>query len=122
MELQLKNDVAEPGRNDLCGCNSGLKFKYCHGDPGKLAVCDRIVHEKMVELIMKEKHLRGLLSDVEYSAFLAKRNPKTLREPVKGTDVDELIDSAGLTRCADCGAIVPSGDKLCMKCIRKLKG
>ena len=119
MGVQLRNDITEPGRNDLCGCNSGLKYKWCHGDPLKKAVCERIVHEKMVQLIMQEKHKRGLLSDVEYSAFLVKCDLKTPREPVKGTDVDELIDSAGLTRCVDCGSIVPSGDELCMKCKRK---
>jgi len=122
MTLQLRNGTQEPGRNDLCVCESGLKYKWCHGDPSKKAVCDRIVNEKMVELIMAEKHERSMISDVEYSAFLAKRDPKTPREPVKGTDVDELIDSTGLARCVDCGNIVPDGDKLCMKCKRKMKG
>lgn len=27
---------AGPGRNDPCPCGSGLKFKRCHGDPGRL--------------------------------------------------------------------------------------
>jgi uncharacterized protein len=27
--------VAGPGRNDACPCGSGLKFKHCHGDPGR---------------------------------------------------------------------------------------
>lgn len=119
MGIQLKNGTVEPGRNELCVCGSGLKYKWCHGDAGKLAVCDRIVHEKMVNLIMKEKHKRGLLSGVEYNAFLAKRDPKTPREPVKGTSVNELIDSAGLVRCVSCGAVVPSGNKLCVKCKKK---
>lgn len=116
MAIQLKNNVNEPGRNDLCICGSGLKFKLCHGDPLKKAVCNRIVDEKMMELIMVEKHLRGLLSDVDYSAYLARRNPKTPREPVTGSDVNQLIDEAGIARCVDCDTIVPSGDKLCKKC------
>lgn len=28
--------VAAPGRNDLCPCGSGKKFKKCHGDPSRL--------------------------------------------------------------------------------------
>ncbi len=27
--------AAGPGRNDACPCGSGLKFKHCHGDPGR---------------------------------------------------------------------------------------
>ena len=26
-------DFARVGRNDLCPCGSGRKFKRCHGDP-----------------------------------------------------------------------------------------
>jgi hypothetical protein len=27
--------MAKIGRNDLCPCKSGLKYKKCHGDPVK---------------------------------------------------------------------------------------
>lgn len=119
MTLKLKNNTLEPGRNELCVCGSGLKFKFCHGDPGKRAVCSRVAQEKMLHLIMDEKHRRGLLSIDEYNAFLNHCNPEIPPEPVSGRDVDKLIDSTGLIRCADCGSVVPSGDKLCMKCKRK---
>jgi len=119
MTLKLKNNTPEPGRNELCVCGSGLKFKWCHGDAGKRAVCSRIAQEQMLRMIMNEKHKRGLLSTDEYNAFLNHCNPEIEPEPVTGRDVDTLIDSAGLTRCVDCGSVVPSGDKLCKKCERK---
>lgn len=119
MALQLINNTPEPGRNEPCVCGSGLKFKQCHGDPGKAAVCNRVANEKMLNLIMEEKHKRKLISDVEYSNFIAKRDPKTPREPVTGKDVGELLESAGLVRCVSCGAVVPSGNELCIKCKKK---
>jgi len=49
------------GRNDLCPCGSGLKSKFCHGDPLKVAVCTRYANEKMVQLIRQEQKKRGLI-------------------------------------------------------------
>ncbi len=43
------------GRNDPCPCGSTLKFKRCHGDELKRAVCDRVANEKMVQLIRVEQ-------------------------------------------------------------------
>ena len=60
MQLQLKGNK-QPGRNEPCPCTSGLKFKYCHGDPGKRAVCERVMMEKMVELIIVEKIKKRLI-------------------------------------------------------------
>jgi hypothetical protein len=42
-------------------CGSGLKYKVCHGDPLKRAVCNRVANEKMVRLIYQEKIKRGLI-------------------------------------------------------------
>jgi DNA-directed RNA polymerase subunit RPC12/RpoP len=56
--LRTKHTV---GRNEPCPCESGLKFKYCHGDPLKVAVCNRVANEKMVELIYQEKIKKGLI-------------------------------------------------------------
>lgn len=53
----------EVGRNEPCSCGSGLKAKYCHQDPGKIAVCNRIVNEKMVQLIYQEKIRKGLMCE-----------------------------------------------------------
>lgn len=62
MTLQLKSDGRfAPGRNDPCPCESGLKYKHCHGDQLKIAVCNRVANEKMCQLIMDEKRRKGLL-------------------------------------------------------------
>ena len=47
------------GRNEPCPCESGLKYKKCHGDPVKQMVCSRVANEHMVELIRIEqrKHI-----------------------------------------------------------------
>lgn len=42
-------------RNEKCPCGSGLKYKHCHGDAGKVAICNRVANEKMVQLIAEEK-------------------------------------------------------------------
>jgi hypothetical protein len=49
------------GRNQPCPCKSGLKFKHCHGDPGKRAVCERVMAETMVRLIIQEKVKKGMI-------------------------------------------------------------
>ena len=30
-DAQVQKSFAKAGRNDLCPCGSGPKFKYCHG-------------------------------------------------------------------------------------------
>ena len=54
MALQLKKNN-RPGRNDECPCGSRLKFKICHGDQQKTAVCNRVANEKMAQLIKVEQ-------------------------------------------------------------------
>lgn len=61
MGIHLKGK--EPGRNHPCPCESGLKYKDCHGDILKRAVCDRVANEKMVELIIREKIKKGLICE-----------------------------------------------------------
>jgi len=60
MGVQIKGGKSPP-RNSFCPCGSGLKFKYCHGDELKKAVCNRVANEKMVQLIRKEQKKRGLI-------------------------------------------------------------
>ena len=60
MTLQLKKGK-QPGPNDPCPCESGLKFKHCHNDPIKKAVCEATVREKMYHLIVAEKIKKGLI-------------------------------------------------------------
>ena len=113
----------KPGRNDLCPCKSGLKYKYCHGDESKKAVCNRIVMEIMLRMIMREKHKRGLMTDEQYTEFTNKG--RELPEQVTEYDVGELLDKAGLKRCAGalCSAPIPDTETFCPKCkVLKLKG
>ncbi|MBW1727612.1 MAG: SEC-C domain-containing protein [Deltaproteobacteria bacterium] len=42
-------------RNDPCACESGLKYKKCHGDSAKLAVVKHIANEAMLIMIAYEK-------------------------------------------------------------------
>lgn len=49
------------GRNHSCPCESGLKFKHCHGDEGKRAVCEAVMRETMVRLIIETKLKKGLI-------------------------------------------------------------
>jgi hypothetical protein len=116
--MGIKFKGPAPGRNDLCPCKSGLKFKFCHGDPGKAAVCDRVAFEHMSLLIIKEQHKHKIISDEQYKAFMEKYKSDFIPKPVTDRDVNELIASTGLTRCA-CGTPIPSNCKLCVKCKRK---
>jgi len=54
MSIRIKGNQ-KPGRNEPCPCGSGLKYKKCHGDSLKQALCNRVANEKMVALIELEK-------------------------------------------------------------------
>ncbi len=116
MGIKLRGPA--PGRNDSCPCTSGLKFKWCHGDPGKAAACDRVAFEHMSLLIIREQHKRKIVSDEQYKAFMEKYKPDFIPKPVTKKDVEELIASTGLTRCA-CGAVIPDDCEACIKCKRE---
>ena len=66
-QLKAKTD---PGRNELCPCGSGLKSKFCHGDPVKRAVCEVAMRETMVRLIMQEKFKRGMITEEQLRMIL----------------------------------------------------
>ena len=66
---QLKAKT-EPGRNELCPCGSELKFKWCHGDSAKRAVCEVVMRETMVRLIMQEKFKRGMITEEQLQMIL----------------------------------------------------
>jgi len=53
--------MPKTGRNDLCPCKSGLKFKYCHGDVVKVDLARHAMNYRMAELIVEEKIKRGLI-------------------------------------------------------------
>ena len=50
-------------RNEPCPCKSGLKFKHCHGDRGKRCVCEAVMRETMVRLIIQEQFKKGLICE-----------------------------------------------------------
>ena len=57
-QLRAKTEV---GRNEPCPCGSKLKFKWCHGDPLKRAICEAAMRETMVRLIIQTKIKKGLI-------------------------------------------------------------
>ncbi len=108
-------------RNELCRCGSGLKFKWCHGDTGKRAACERVMAEHMVHLVMHEKYKRRLITKEEYTLFLDRGNPEIPIEKSNEHEVGEILDKAGLKRCAGalCSAPIPDTEEFCVQC--KLK-
>ena len=60
--MQLKAKTT-PGRNEPCPCKSGLKFKHCHGDPVKRMICERVMAEHMIRLIIQEQLKKGLICE-----------------------------------------------------------
>lgn len=69
MTLTIKGSK-EPARNSPCLCGSELKFKQCHGDEAKKAICEVVVRETMLRLIMQEKHKRGMITDEQLEMIL----------------------------------------------------
>ncbi len=58
MSINHKNKIR---RNDPCPCESGLKFKQCHGDQVKRVQCKAAATARMLELIQEEKIRRGVI-------------------------------------------------------------
>ena len=118
MGIKLRGPA--PGRNELCPCNSGLRFKWCHGDSGKAAACDRVAFEHMSKLVAREQHKHGILSDDQYRMFKERYDPEVSPMPVTRKDVNEILDKAGLKRCV-CGTPIPDNCEACVKCKRMKK-
>jgi len=51
----------EPGRNEPCSCKSGLKYKYCHGDPVKIELVNHAANVAMNHLIQQERIKKGII-------------------------------------------------------------
>ena len=47
-------------RNEPCPCESGLKYKNCHGNTLKRQICQLAADRKMLELIQAEQIDKGL--------------------------------------------------------------
>lgn len=50
-----------PQRNEPCPCKSGLKYKFCHGDPTKNAKVRDMANKYMAHLIVEDKIARGMI-------------------------------------------------------------
>jgi len=72
MGLELTSDKEK--RNEPCSCESGLKFKHCHGDPRKLEIVKHLANEAMIIMIAFEKCKRDMLSDEEYQEVVDNPN------------------------------------------------
>lgn len=120
MTINLKGK--EPGRNQPCPCGSQLKYKWCHGDPGKKAACDRVVGELMSRLIVREWLKRGMITQQEHDTYFEQFNKEP--RPVTEHDVGEILDKANLKRCAGalCNQPIPDTQEFCIKCKPSLKG
>lgn len=71
--MGIKYTDTNQKRNELCSCESGLKFKKCHGDLAKLAVVKHLANEAMIIMIAHEKNKHGFLTKEEYDEI--KNNP-----------------------------------------------
>lgn len=122
MTINFKGD--KPGRNTPCKCGSGLKFKHCHGDTGKIAVCERIVAEAMLKLVKREQHKRNLITDGQYQKFLDRSKTDQGIEEVTPKNVDDAMGQLKMKRCSGalCNTPIPDNQTHCMKCKTKLKG
>lgn len=49
------------GRNEPCPCKSGLKYKFCHGDPTKIEVVEHASDVIMTNMIQQECIKKGLI-------------------------------------------------------------
>lgn len=51
----------KPGRNELCPCKSGLKYKFCHGDELKIQLVNKAANVAMNHLIHGERIRKGII-------------------------------------------------------------
>lgn len=49
------------GRNEKCPCGSGLKYKFCHGDPVKIQLVNHAADVAMNHLIQGERVKKGII-------------------------------------------------------------
>ena len=93
MAVEPKHKV---GRNDPCPCGSKLKAKYCHQDPIKQMLCNRVANEHMVHLIQEEQIKRGILK----LPWLCNSCEKQFIEPNKSSvadlDICPVCDSTNI--------------------------
>ena len=82
-----------PGRNDPCPCESGLKFKHCHGDEAKIAHVRAAAERVMQAQIVIELKKRGMLP----SLFHCEKCNKPFDVPQQSTVAPQI------SLCPFCG-------------------
>jgi len=77
----------------------------------------------MLRLIMKEKYKRGMITKEQYDLWIAKAKGNGESRTTTDEEVGEILDKAGLKRCAGalCSAPVPDNVEFCMKCKKKFQ-
>ena len=94
--MAIKSKISDKDRNVLCPCGSGLKAKWCHADPIKLQLCNRVAQMYMMRLIQEERKKKG----IDPYMF-------TCNNCGQGTDQPEISQIATATptfKCPACGS------------------
>lgn len=68
----MNTDKSKTGRNSPCPCNSGLKFKHCHGDAMKAAKCKDAARLMMLKLILDAQYDKELIDLDKYDSVMVK--------------------------------------------------
>jgi hypothetical protein len=98
--MAIKSKLSDKTRNELCPCESGLKQKYCHGDPKKLQVCNQIAQLYMMKLVKEERKKRGL----EPYDFMCP-------DCKQGTDTPNKGKISNLPLCPNCEYVLQKVEK-----------
>jgi len=86
---------SKPGKNDPCPCQSGLKYKCCHGDPVKNQLVKMFANRYMAQLITKEKEQKGMIE----SKFKCNSCEKGFNEPISSNVLE------GQFMCPHCNSV-----------------
>jgi len=116
--MQIQGGQKIP-RNEPCPCDSGLKFKHCHGDTKKNAIVKQFANQLMLELILEEKYKKGMIDKKAYEEYIESRTSEEDVRVISPMGVENLQKETGLNRCKKCGTPVSKPAVLCVKCGRK---
>ncbi len=93
--MAIKSKI-QAGRNELCPCKSGLKYKHCHGDTVKAQLCNKMVNLYMLKLIADERKNRG----IDPYMYTCNSCGKGTDGPVKSA----ISTATPVLKCPDCGS------------------
>jgi hypothetical protein len=101
--MTAKSKLSDKTRNEPCPCGTGLKQKYCHGDPKKLYACNKVAQLYMMQLIIEERKKRGL----EPYNFTCEKCGKGTDKPIQS----KLNKRVLLCPNEECGGSVKRNEK-----------